>query len=321
MTKVRPIILALIFIFLMVEIVVISPKEIGVSSRPDSPLLSQSDSEKSQQTMRGVHLSESKSDARDWELWADQAFTTNDGTVWHLEKVKVKFFGENNLTYTVTGEKGVVNVTTKDVEISDHVVMLSSNGYRFRTEHLNYLSTNRTLKTVDAVVMDGGFSKGELPIELKGNGLMATLDTNEIKILENVKSKRQLESKDFVYIESDSAEFSSTNKYAKYLGDVTIDYKGSRITGPTARFDYDPAIKAVSSLLVEGGARVTDISKWATAKTIQMLFHENKFILKGAPRVVQDNDELVGEEITFIDGGKEILVNRAKAEVQPRSAE
>ncbi len=321
MTKVRGTLLTLIFIFLMVEIVIISPKEIGVSSRSDSPLLSQPETQQAQQSMRGVHLSESKSGSRDWELWADQAFTTEGGAIWKLLNVKVQFFGDGGVTYVVTGETGDVNVNTKDVRISGNVVMISSNGYRFRTQQLYYVSQARALKTGDPVAMNGGEGKGEFPLELKGVGMLANLGTNEIKILENVKSKRQLESKDFVFIESNTAEFSSANRIAKYLGDVTIDYQGSRITGPSARFDYDPTIKAVSSLLVEGGARVTDLSKWATAKTIQMLFKENKFILKGSPRVVQDNDELVGDEITFLDGGKEILVNRAKAEMQPRAIE
>jgi lipopolysaccharide export system protein LptA len=136
-----------------------------------------------------------------------------------------------------------------------------------------------------------------------------------------VRSKKQTENGDWIYIESKRTELSAANKFAKYLGEVTIDYKGSRITGPSARFDYDQKAKAVSSMLVEGGGRVTDLSKWATANSIQMLFPQNKFILKGGPRVVQDNDELVGEEIVFLDGGKEIVVNRAKAEFTPRRSD
>lgn len=303
----------------MVEVLVIAPKEIGVSSRSDSPLLSQSDTgEANQQTMSGVHLIEAKGERRDWELWSDKAFTAKSGSQWKLANVKVKFFGENGISYNVTGKTGEVDVNTKDIRILGDVVMQSSNGYTFRTQHLDYRAESRTIVTDDPVTMRGGERRKERPIELMGVGIAASLSSNEIVIKNSVRSKKQLDSGDYVYIESDSAEFSAANRYAKYVGNVTIDYKGSRITGPTARFDYDPAIKTISSMLVEGGGRVTDLTKWATARTILMLFKENKFILKGAPRVVQDSDELVGDEIVFLDGGREIIVNRARARFTPR---
>lgn len=321
MTKVKKAFLGFILAFLMLEVIIISPKEIGVPSRPDSPLLHQSDTSEAQQSMRGVHLIEAKNEKKEWELWSDQAFTSEGGKVWKLINVKVKFFGQDGVFYDVTGMTGEVDVQSKDVKIEGKVRMISSNAYYFQTEHIGYKSDAKLISTQDPVFMTGGQKKGEHPIELKGVGLSAKLDSHEIKILKDIRSKKELESREFVYIESDSAEFSAVNKYARYLGEVTIDYMGSRITGPSARFDYDPSLKAVTSLLVEGGAKVTDLTKWATAKSIQMLFNENKFILKGAPRVVQDNDELIGDEITFLDGGKEIIVKGAKAEFEPKAGD
>jgi LPS export ABC transporter protein LptC len=319
-TKAKRWALGVLFAILMAEVLIIAPKEIGVSSRTDSPLLSHSDtSDGTQQSMRGVHLIEAKGEQRDWELWSDQAFTTKSGSLWRLENVKVKFFGEQNLSYLVTGKTGEVEVNTKDIRIAGNVTMTSSNGYTFKTDHLDYKSGTRIISTNDPVAMTGGEKK--IDTELTGVGITANMLTNDIVVEQAVRSKRKLESGEYVYIESEKAEFSSAHKFAKYVGDVTIDFKGSRITGPSARFDYDPQAKNVGSMMIEGGGRITDLTKWATAKTIQMLFKENKFILKGAPRVVQDNDELVGEEIVFLDGGKEIVVNRAKAKFTPKGDE
>lgn len=321
-TKAKRTALGALFVILMVEVLIVAPREIGVSSRSDSPLLSQTgNAEPNSQVMRGVHLVEAKRDRRDWELWSNQAFTQEGGARWKLENVRVRFFGEGEVFYDVTGKEGLVNVQTKDIEITGDVKMVSSNGYVFRTNKMNYIADSRRIVTRDPVEVRGGQGKGESPTEILGRGAEASLNTNQIQIEHDVRSKKQLESGDWVYIESQRVELSSVNKFAKYLGEVTIDYKGSRITGPSARFDYDDKSKAVSSLLVEGGGRITDLTKWATAKTIEMLFPQNKFILRGGPRVVQDNDELIGEEIVFLDGGKEIVVNRAKAELTPRKAE
>jgi LPS export ABC transporter protein LptC len=321
-TKAKRTALGALFVILMAEILIIAPREIGVSSRSDSPLLSQSEtSDPSGQVMRGIHMVETKGEKRDWELRSDHAYTEESGGRWKLENVNIRFFGEGDIYYDVTGKTGEVNVQTKDVEIQGDVKMVSSNGYTFRSQKLNYLSDGRQIYTKDPIEVRGGQERGEHPSELVGTGAIANLITNEIAIQSDVRSKKQTENGDWIYIESKRAELSAANKFAKYLGEVTIDYKGSRITGPSARFDYDQKAKAVSSMLVEGGGRVTDLSKWATANSIQMLFPQNKFILKGGPRVVQDNDELVGEEIVFLDGGKEIVVNRAKAEFTPRRSD
>lgn len=320
MTKVRGAVILFMLLFLMLEIIIIAPREIGVSSKPGSAL-TPNEEDQAQQVMRGVHLVEAKPDRKDWELWADEAFTVSDGKKWKLLNVKVRFFGEKQSFYIVTGDTGEVEIETKNVTIAGKVQMQSSNGYRFLTDTMSYNASERTIMTPDEVKMRGGEKRGEHLTELTGRGLIASMATNEILIKSHVRSKKELENKEVVFIESETAQFSAAHKFAAYLGDVAIDYKGSRITGPSARFDYDPNLKSVTSLFIEGGARITDFSKWATARQIQMLFQENKFILKGAPRVVQDNDELVGEQITFIDGGKEIVVDRAKAEFQNRPGE
>ena len=87
----------------------------------------------------------------------------------------------------------------------------------------------------------------------------------------------------------------------------------TRITGPEARFDYDSKTDLVKSIYVSGGTRVSDPDKWATAQNVNIDFKSNKFVFRGSPRVVQNNDELRGEEIVFLDNGKQVQVQRARA--------
>jgi lipopolysaccharide export system protein LptA len=105
------------------------------------------------------------------------------------------------------------------------------------------------------------------------------------------------------------------------LDDVVLDMDSMRITGPEAKFEYDPKSDAVKSVYVSGGARVSDTDKWATAQNLSVDFQSNKFVFRGNPRVVQNNDELRGEEIVFLDGGKRVQVQRARANVDEKRME
>jgi lipopolysaccharide export system protein LptA len=47
--------------------------------------------------------------------------------------------------------------------------------------------------------------------------------------------------------------------------------------------------------------------------------NKNEFVFDGRPRVVQDNDELRGDRIVFLDGGKKVKVQNAKLKVSRES--
>jgi lipopolysaccharide export system protein LptA len=69
-------------------------------------------------------------------------------------------------------------------------------------------------------------------------------------------------------------------------------------------------------LLMKGNVRVTDQKNWASSQYAQVLFEENEFVLFGNPRIIQDENELRGEEIRFLKGGKEVRVSKARAKVE-----
>ena len=62
--------------------------------------------------------------------------------------------------------------------------------------------------------------------------------------------------------------------------------------------------------------RVSDAVKFATSDNVRVFFEEEKLIFRGAPRVVQNNDELRGEEIVFLQRGDIVKVQKARARVE-----
>jgi lipopolysaccharide export system protein LptA len=61
---------------------------------------------------------------------------------------------------------------------------------------------------------------------------------------------------------------------------------------------------------------VTDESRWASSDRAQILFAENEFVLSGNPRVVQNESELRGTEIRLLNGGKDMRVIKANANLK-----
>jgi elongation factor Tu len=88
--------------------------------------------------------------------------------------VNIRFFGEGDIYYDVTGKTGEVNVQTKDVEIQGDVKMVSSNGYTFRSQKLNYLSDGRQIYTKD-------------PIEGRGTVVTGKIERGIVKVGEEVE--------------------------------------------------------------------------------------------------------------------------------------
>jgi lipopolysaccharide transport protein LptA len=140
-------------------------------------------------------------------------------------------------------------------------------------------------------------------------------------ILKDVKAEKLVEKERKAFIRSQTADLSAKTHAVKFEGNVVLDMDSMRITGPHARFDYDDKLKLVRSAVFSGGARVSDTEKWGTAQNLEVDFTQDKYVFKGDPRVVQNNDELRGEEIIFLDGGKQVQVKRARAKVDEKHLE
>jgi LPS export ABC transporter protein LptC len=321
--------LSLAFLGLLIQIVLIAPSQIrdsetkaAVIPTPELGKATETNHENDvDQSMKGMHMIETQEGGKEWEMWADKATSLKAKEVLELEVVKTIFFSSNGVTFTVTGKKGNVQVKSKNMRIEGDVLTRSSNGYIFRTESMEYDSKTRRLTAPSAVEMIGPKDAEGHSLHLTGVGMKASLQETNMEILSDVKAEKRLENGRRAFIKSHRSLFSNKDKSARFLEDVVLDLDSMRITGPEARFQYDPKRDVVKSVNVTGGARVSDTDKWATAQNVIIDFEANKYIFRGNPRVVQNNDELRGEEIVFLDGGKQVQVKSARARVDEKRLE
>ncbi|MGZ3721342.1 MAG: LPS export ABC transporter periplasmic protein LptC [Bdellovibrionales bacterium] len=324
--------LSLALLGLLIQIVLIAPSQIRDAETkaavlPTPDLTGANDSKELakdsnvDQSLKGMHMIETQEGRKEWELWSDKATSLKSQELLQLETVKAIFFSDSGVTFTVTGKQGLVQTKSKNLRVEGDVVTRSSNGYTFRSEVMEYASAGRSLSAPGHVEMFGPRDSEGHSLHLTGVGMKASLELSNMEILSEVKAEKGLDKGRKALITSHRSIFSGKDKTAKFLDDVVLDLDNMRITGPEARFDYDAKSDMVKSVYVSGGTRVSDADKWATAQNVNIDFKSNKFIFRGSPRVVQNNDELRGEEIVFLDNGKQVLVQKARAKVDERRLE
>ncbi|MBI5903149.1 MAG: LPS export ABC transporter periplasmic protein LptC [Deltaproteobacteria bacterium] len=129
-----------------------------------------------------VHYAGTKSGRMEWELDADSAVRSRDGSVTVLESVRLKFYPKTGGPSTLKAREGRFSESTGEVEAIGSVVVETDDGYRLTTERLKYMMKTKELTTKDHVEIT---SKS---IDLAGDGLFATIDDGKFRLSKNVKA-------------------------------------------------------------------------------------------------------------------------------------
>src|SRR5690606_1756963 len=151
---------------------------------------------------------------------------------------------------------------------------------------------------------------------LTGQEMEVLVDESKMIVKNEVKAKKKLRGGKKLEITGDSVELSGRGKEVRFLGHVIINYDGSKIEAPLAAFGYSPDSSKLQNIIFNGGVRVSDDDKYALSDEMNLDLLANRFTFTGQPRVYQNNDELTGEKIIFLDGGKKVKVEKIRARVE-----
>lgn len=320
--RVGALLLVVLFAALIIEIVVLAPKELNEPKKATDQSLENDafKDDKIQQKMDGVHVVESQNDEKEWELWADKAVGFRSDEALAMNQVKAIFFGKNGVKLTVTGTKGNVEPKTKNMRIEGNVVTKSSNGYTFKTESVSYNSGNRQLISEHPVEVTGPRDALGRSLFIKGNEMEADMDKGQLDIRGDVSAQKTQNDKK-MNIQSDRVALNGKTRGVQFSGNVQISVGGVRVSGPDAIFKYEKNSDLLKSIELDGGIKVSDVNKYATSEKLAIFLDEDRYVFRGRPRVVQENDELSGDEIVFLNGGKKVQVKNAKVKVSKERLE
>jgi len=318
------IIFSIIIVFIFVQILVFSPSDVNLfnkntdSSDKRSTVSKgqlaqqvQKDKKSVEQQMRGIHLVENNKNQKGWELFAEEASGSEDAN-WVLKKVKIEFYADDQSAYTVTGDVGEINGTSKDILIRGQVITTSTNGYEFKTNDLRFHSKTKLLTTNDFVQMTGPADDSGPGFSMTGTGLKIDLNKNKMQILSSVEAEKIINKNKF-QINSKTAEFSNRSQEAAFMGAVQMKYQKATLLAPIAFFKYSNTKKILKTVLLQQGVTLKEIERSGQCKELEIDLEEDKMTLRGAPKVQMGEDQIVGDEIVFLDGGKKVKINNVKA--------
>lgn len=299
--------------FLFFEILVVFPNRLERGNQfDDKQKKMEALSKNSEQIMQKIHLIESQKGSRDWELFADKATGSQEKGDWDLEVMEVQFYNKNLAEFKVNGKSGKVEGHTKNMKISGDVVTKSFNGYIFKTQKIDYDSSGRKIFAPEFVQMEGPSDSQGGGLKLTGNKLYIDIETSEMNIESDVRASKNLNMQKDLQIQSDSARFNGHNHEALFKGNVKISYGPMVIKGPEALFVYEPGSHILKNVLVKGGVQAQDQTKFASSENILIDLMSQNMYFRGSPRLIQNDDELTGEEIVFLQGGKKVKIESEK---------
>ncbi|MCJ8275878.1 MAG: LPS export ABC transporter periplasmic protein LptC [Bdellovibrionales bacterium] len=311
---------SLFFVVIVVELVFFAPESGDREIQDD---LAESEmaigaEDQVEQVLSGGHLVEAQGEEKQWELESEVAKKIKGSEEWILDKVNVKFFGENDVFYKAKGLKGYVGEGQDSLKIEGDIKIDSSNKYQLMTEIIFYQTKTRKIDGPQEVTLIGPPEKKGKggPLHMKANNFDADLNTNIINMWDKVRGRKKMSDDRNMKIASREAQFSGQSNIALFKKDVVIDVDTMTITGPRAKFIYKDG--ELYSMFIDGGVKIKDIGKWGVAGEAEVFFQEDKYIFRDSPKVVQGEDQLIGDEIVIFDKGERVQVKKAKAKYRAK---
>jgi len=316
MKRLRSGIFFTLLLLLFFEIWIGFPIPIEMAPPNRKALVDEAGEDNAQQKAKGVHLVETREGHRDWELFSELAESSQGMAAWQLQKVKVQFYRDKIIEFVVTGQTGYFDSKTRDIKIEGNVRTITANGYVIDTDSIHFQADRRILESPGLVRMKSPARKGLGPVSFKGEGLVAFVDSKELEIRKNVEALHPMKDQNPMRVNAQKAFFKTIDSSVRFEGAVKVSNGTKQIEGPKALFLYADAAERLQSVKMDGGVQMKDSNRYATSDSVRFDPEVNSYILSGSPRVVQDLDEILGEEITLLEGGRKIKVDRIKARVE-----
>lgn len=309
-----------LLIILFLEIWIGFPISIETAPPDRRPVAEDDGLPQAEQKMTGAHIVEARDGRRDWELFSETAETYDGKGTWKMQKVRVLFYNDKSAEFTVVGDRGGIE-QNKDMRIEGNVRINTANGYVIHTEAVVYTAGKRVIECPGEVVMTGERKADGGVLTVKGASLIGYVDRKEVEIHREVFASHPLKGKGLFKVQARKAFFKTTDRSARFEDDVRLGVDSMSIEGPKATFSYRDNVDLLQAIRIEGGVKMRDADKFATSDAVRFDPEANSYILTGKPRIVQDRDEITGEQITFIDGGRKIKVEKMKAKVEREEEE
>ncbi len=132
--------------------------------------------------VKNVHYTDVSDSGAKWEVRADTARYVRNENITYFDKVTVRLIMPDGKEFDLSADQGKMKTDTRDMTAAGHVVVVSNNGDRFLTDHLEYSHADKRFHT-DAFV-----EMANKRTTVKGMGMWLSLAEGNAAILSGVQA-------------------------------------------------------------------------------------------------------------------------------------
>lgn len=121
-------------------------------------------------------------DGSKWEIRAKTVTYVRKENLALFDQVVVKMIPSDGRIFIMTGNKGRFWTTTKDLDVTGDVVIISEQGDRITMDVLRYSDRDKILSTDSDVTLDNQTTR------LKGKGMRIDINKRHVKIMSHVNA-------------------------------------------------------------------------------------------------------------------------------------
>jgi LPS export ABC transporter protein LptC len=133
--------------------------------------------------IEGLHLVSSVKGVKQWELFAKQARLYQDRKQAYADELYVQYFKKNKVISTLTADKGIIQTDTNDTSADGHVELVTENGAKLETDHLQWEAESESIQTNSHVHIYKGAD------DITAVGMVSDAKLNSIRFMRDVRTK------------------------------------------------------------------------------------------------------------------------------------
>lgn len=268
---------------------------------------------------RTITYTESKDGKTLWEINADEARFYKDEDRSEFDNINVVFFYQDTYELTLSGDRGVLDNESKNIDLSENVTITAWEDYVLTTDTLHFDSVGNEISTDDPITLSG------TDLSFHGTGLTFDLENEELFVHEDVVTdlsvkgsapSNKTEADEDLFGFDDVSSFSGgtihitsrglhgkrEGSFIRYTGGVSASHKDATLTAGTITIYFSGDIGGVGDIkkiTADGNVRFLRSDIRGTADHLVFDYENEKLTLTGSPTLWRGDDMVTGETLTY----------------------
>ena len=271
---------------------------------------------------RTITYTESKDGTTLWEINADEARFYKDEDRSEFDNINVVFFYQDTYELTLSGDRGVLDNESKNIDLSENVTITAWEDYVLTTDTLHFDSVGNEISTDDPIELTG------TDLSFHGTGLTFDLENEELFVHEDVVTDLDVkgsgssapsktpESDEDLFGFDDVSSFSGgtihitsrglhgkrEGSFIRYTGGVSASHKNATLTAGTITIYFSGDIGGVGDIkkiTADGNVRFLRSDIRGTADHLVFDYENEKLTLTGEPTLWRGDDMVTGDTLTY----------------------